>query len=124
TDIPDLSTASLPPPEEAPKPAGSGMLNWIGKETVDNPDMPTMEQPDSSTPDWLGELQTETPSEPSPSASKVDENGFEWMSTADELPPVPSSSEVPDWLSSMDISGEPEDEDEPLAAADAPEWVS
>ncbi len=124
TDLPDLSTPE--PVEEAPKPAGASMLNWLGKEPVDTPDMSTTEQteqPSADVPDWLGELQTE---EPTKTTSQVDENGFEWMSTADELPPVPSSSEVPDWLSSMDIGDQHEAgaEPEPLAAADAPDWLS
>ncbi len=122
TDLPDLDATIpvTPAAEEASKPVGSSMLNWLGKEPVD---VPKVEQPDTSTPDWLGDLKTETPLA---AASTVDENGFEWMSTADELPPVPTSDEVPDWLSSMDIGNQSdaELEAEPLAAADAPDWLT
>ncbi len=119
TDLPDLvANESV----EAPKIAGTGMLDWLGKENADAPDMPSMEQPDTGVPDWLGELKTDTPA--ASTSSKVDENGFEWMSTAEELPPVSSTSDVPDWLSGMNINEVADDEPEPLAAADASDWLS
>ncbi|MEP6986076.1 MAG: tetratricopeptide repeat protein, partial [Chloroflexota bacterium] len=126
TDLPDLAASEAAPVEEAPKAVGSSMLNWLGKEKVDVPEAPSMEQSPADVPDWLGDLQIDTPSSPTPTASKVDENGFEWMSTADELPPVPSASDVPDWLSSMDIGGisDNEPEAEPLAEADTPDWLT
>ncbi len=113
TDLPDLVASE---PVEIPQSTTTGMLDWLGKEKVDAPDMPSMEQLNADVPDWLGELKTESPST-SPT-SKVDENGFEWMSTAEELPPVPSVSNVPDWLSDMGIHVEPE------AEADTPDWLS
>ncbi len=118
TDLPDLVASE---PVEEPPSATTGMLDWLGKEKVDAPDMPSMEQMNSDAPDWLSEVKTEPPS--ASASSQIDENGFEWMSTADELPPVPSVSDVPDWLSSMDINLEPEDESEPIAADDS-DWMS
>ncbi len=119
TDLPDMVADD---PAEAQQSGTTGMLDWLGKEKSDAPDMPAMELPDNDAPDWLGELNTDTPS--NNPVSNVDENGFEWMSTADELPPVPSTSDVPDWLSGMDINAEADDEPEPLAAADTPDWLS
>jgi len=121
SDLPDLAASE---PAETQSSGTTSMLDWLGKEKVDAPvpDMPSMEQLTSDVPDWLNETKPETPS--TSATSKVDENGFEWMSTADELPPVPSVSDVPDWLSGMNIDVEPEDEPEPLAAADTPDWLS
>ncbi len=116
TDLPDLVASEA---AEPPKPTNTGMLDWLGKEKTDVPvsNMPSMEQPDVSVPDWLGELNTGTPSEPA--ASRVDENGFEWMSMAEELPPVPSASDFPDWLSEAGVGTEVEP-----SAADVPDWLS
>ena len=118
TDLPDLETSA--PVEEAPS-SGSSMLNWLGKEKLPASDASPTEQPASSAPSWFGDLQADSSSTAS---STVDENGFEWMSTADELPPVANANDIPDWLTSMDIGSTAEVEPEPLAAADAPAWLS
>ncbi|MCC6895131.1 MAG: tetratricopeptide repeat protein, partial [Anaerolineae bacterium] len=116
SDLPDLDSSETTQPAST---GVTGMLDWLGKEPAPEPDLPTMTPADTAAPDWLSELQPDAKPD---AGNTIDENGFEWMSTADELPTVGDKSEVPDWLSAAEAEVEPEVE--AFGTADIPNWIA